>query len=244
MEVHHHTHTERKKWFHYLWEFFMLFFAVTLGFFVENLREHHLESIREKQYIRSLLSDLKEDTTEINTSLANAYKAMRYEDSLIFFIYQHSPSGFLPKHYLEIDLYALLRLKVIFNNATAQQLKNSGNMRLIHSPEVARAISLYWDQQEFTNISLDRYLEYRNRGRQFEEGLFSYSQEDLIDAGLIPQNDKSVKVLRSDPVAWAEYSNIISHCHITIVQYLDDLKKVGDQAKELITLLQKEYHLK
>jgi len=35
MEVHAHTHTERKKWTHYFWEFFMLFLAVTLGFFVE-----------------------------------------------------------------------------------------------------------------------------------------------------------------------------------------------------------------
>ena len=36
MEVHSHTHTPRKKWTHYFWEFFMLFLAVTLGFFVEK----------------------------------------------------------------------------------------------------------------------------------------------------------------------------------------------------------------
>jgi hypothetical protein len=36
MEVHAHPHTSRKKWTHYFWEFFMLFLAVTLGFFVEN----------------------------------------------------------------------------------------------------------------------------------------------------------------------------------------------------------------
>jgi hypothetical protein len=28
MEVHAHTHTERKKWTHYFWEFLMLFLAV------------------------------------------------------------------------------------------------------------------------------------------------------------------------------------------------------------------------
>jgi len=41
MEVHHHTTTDhgrtsRKKFTHYLWEFLMLFLAVTLGFFVET----------------------------------------------------------------------------------------------------------------------------------------------------------------------------------------------------------------
>ena len=48
MEVHHHSHTPRKKWTHYFWEFLMLFLAVTLGFFVENQREHYIENLREK----------------------------------------------------------------------------------------------------------------------------------------------------------------------------------------------------
>ena len=32
MEVHAHTHTARKKWTHYLWEFLMLFLSVFGGF--------------------------------------------------------------------------------------------------------------------------------------------------------------------------------------------------------------------
>ncbi len=28
MEVHHHSHTARKKWTHYFWEFLMLFLAM------------------------------------------------------------------------------------------------------------------------------------------------------------------------------------------------------------------------
>ena len=53
MEVHHHAHNAdghrgKKKWTHYLWEFLMLFLAVTLGFFVENQREHYIEHKREK----------------------------------------------------------------------------------------------------------------------------------------------------------------------------------------------------
>ena len=39
MEVHRHTHTARKKWAHYFWEFLMLLLAASLDFFVENLRQ-------------------------------------------------------------------------------------------------------------------------------------------------------------------------------------------------------------
>ena len=45
MEVHHHpiaigSHTSRKKWTPYLWEFLMLFLAVFCRFLAENQREH------------------------------------------------------------------------------------------------------------------------------------------------------------------------------------------------------------
>ena len=41
MEVHHSHHSmDKKSWKGYVLEFFMLFFAVTLGFFAENIREH------------------------------------------------------------------------------------------------------------------------------------------------------------------------------------------------------------
>ena len=66
MEVHAHSHTPRKKWTHYFWEFLMLFLAVFCGFLSENQREHYVEAQREKEYAKSLLSDMKEDTTEIS----------------------------------------------------------------------------------------------------------------------------------------------------------------------------------
>ena len=65
MEVHHHSHTSRKKWTHYFWEFFMLFLAVTAGFLVENQREHYIEHKREKQFISTMVEDLKSDTAQL-----------------------------------------------------------------------------------------------------------------------------------------------------------------------------------
>lgn len=65
-EVHHHPHLpHKKKWNHYLFEFFMLFLAVTAGFFVENLREHYIESQQAHEYAQSLYDDLRADTSFI-----------------------------------------------------------------------------------------------------------------------------------------------------------------------------------
>ncbi len=54
MEVHAHSHTSRQKWTHYFWEFLMLFLAVTLGFYAENLREGILHKKEVKTNMRSL----------------------------------------------------------------------------------------------------------------------------------------------------------------------------------------------
>src|SRR6266581_4914367 len=61
MEVHKHPHhvTHKKKWGEYLLEFIMLFLAVFLGFIAENFREHSVEGRKEKEYISSMVEDLK-----------------------------------------------------------------------------------------------------------------------------------------------------------------------------------------
>ena len=66
MEVHAHTHTERKKFTHYLWEFLMLFLAVYCGFLAENMREHMIENRRARGLVVSLLNDLQHDTAQLN----------------------------------------------------------------------------------------------------------------------------------------------------------------------------------
>src|SRR5215212_6717279 len=61
MEVHAHTHTSRKKWTHYFWEFLMLFLAVFCGFLAEYQLEHKIEKERERQFMASMIEDLKSD---------------------------------------------------------------------------------------------------------------------------------------------------------------------------------------
>ena len=40
----------------------MQFLAVFCGFLAENIREHRVENQREKQFVRSMLEDLRSDT--------------------------------------------------------------------------------------------------------------------------------------------------------------------------------------
>src|SRR5258705_5795341 len=85
MEVHTHSHTERKKWTHYLWEFLMLFLAVFCGFLAENIREHKVEHQRAKVLAKNLYKELLSDSVAVRNCLTN--RAKKEKDCRYFIDY-------------------------------------------------------------------------------------------------------------------------------------------------------------
>src|SRR5574338_168822 len=71
MEVHHHPdlHHKKKNFKEYFLEFLMIFLAVTLGFFAENIREHFADKSKERQFIVSLKEDIVSDTAQLHSLL-------------------------------------------------------------------------------------------------------------------------------------------------------------------------------
>ncbi len=76
MEVHHsHNSAKKKKWSELLLEFFMLFLAITLGFFAENLRESMADNQKRKELLESVAKDFKKDIHQSNSHIQyNEYR--------------------------------------------------------------------------------------------------------------------------------------------------------------------------
>src|SRR4026208_35045 len=154
MEVHAHTHTERKKWTHYFWEFLMLFLAVFCGFLAEYQLEHKIEKDREVQYIRSLYEDLKENDKQFSQEIISQQNRIDMMDSMIKML--NHPAQIRGN---EGVLYYFARLSprwrtLTVNNRTFEQLKNSGNFRLIRTIETSNRIMAYYE-----SIQLIRQIE-------------------------------------------------------------------------------------
>ena len=132
MEVHAHTHPStgsghRKKWTHYFWKFLMLFLAVFCGFLAENQREHYIEKLRAKQYAKSLLNDLKKDTSMINKIIKQAKGGIRRSEKVLAY-FSNKPIEQIKNFDLfvnEIDIYR----PYTWNRTTLEQLKNTGSIR-------------------------------------------------------------------------------------------------------------------
>ena len=144
MEVHSHTHTPRKKWTHYFWEFLMLFLAVFCGFLAEYQLEHKIEKDREKQFMKGMLEDLTADTVMMNSTIEFAEQISKGLDSLQSNLFNTSD---VVSNSMTIyrQNFTYIRLIVVsFSDQTATQLRNSGTLRLIRKTEIANAISRYW----------------------------------------------------------------------------------------------------
>jgi hypothetical protein len=118
-------------------------------------------------------------------------------------------------------------------------------MRLIRVKEVTTAILQYWKQIDETNISLDRYLTYRNAGREILFKLWVIPQ--VYRRGLLLKQDsiQHLRVIEPDRKKWDEMINLIAICgSMARGGHKNNLTKQFGMAVSLILLIKKEYHLK
>jgi hypothetical protein len=142
MEVHAHTHTSRKKWTHYFWEFLMLFLAVFCGFFAEYQLEHKIERDRAKQLARSFYEELKNDSANVVLKTANRVKQENAIKYLMKYFKDSSLTN-VPKIFALNFLYGItFRTPSLFEPKTVvlEQLKNSGSLRYFKSNELQKLI--------------------------------------------------------------------------------------------------------
>ena len=245
MEVHHHTHTARKKWTHYFWEFLMLFLAVFCGFLAEYKLEHTIEHNRERQFITTMIEDLKSDTMQLsqNINYRKAREAMC--DSLIINISDHKNRG------ADVYFYArnLTRPQYFSpNDRTLQQLKNSGALRLIRNLSVSDSIMSYDQHLRYLMTLSDDERSIRDNFRDLVgtvfEGKTLYSQIDSTDFANYNKPEGNPGLFMQDG---ASVNKIISSA-----QYLKTVvrgvrvrqERLKATASHLLIFLQKEYHLK
>ena len=150
MEVHHHSHTSRKKWTHYFWEFLMLFLAVFCGFMAENQREHYVEHQREKQYMLTMVEDLKSDTIQLSFAIQYWAAINSSMDSVAEALILPLGLADFPKAYRHLN-NALNYYSFTYNDRTIAQLKNAGGFRLIRKKNVANKIIAY---DQFNNDAI------------------------------------------------------------------------------------------
>ena len=249
MEVHHHAQTPRKKWTHYFWEFLMLFLAVFCGFLAENQREHIVEKKRAKEYARSLVHDLSNDTSQLSAFIKQVPFSVAKYDSFLLLCRNLKTTGQLYYY----SSFVNTMTDFTSNVSTLDQIKNSGSLR-------------YFDDHLQDKISeyarlVDRNKDYKPFGLPIHERAVTlaskifdgevYYYEYLFD----PRKQSSrptdsfmhsnPPLISSDPTLMKEFSNaVIAKKKAELIMLNVYYNPAFNKAVELINLLREKYHFK
>jgi hypothetical protein len=258
MEVHKHPHhvTHKKNWKEYLLEFFMIFLAVFLGFVAENVREHIVEKDRARQYAKSLISDLKNDTAMVNNHIQQITRSMNRIDTLRSYVYDKSLN--------QINNFDLIYKSTTgsynpytWSRATLEQIKSSGSLRYFDNDSIIKKISAY---DAFTrHMDYDYEVDYSQNNKMWAKieqivdmnypnsfTMFFGSKYDSIknttfyeemrnlNKPLLTKDINDIKVLVNEALQLKTQIRIRGNF---------ELPRLVKDATELIQLLKEEYHL-
>src|SRR5450631_3144147 len=143
MEVHHHPQVERKSFKEYILEGLMIFLAVTMGFFAENIRENISDNKKEKELMQSLIKDLEDDSITIRNQIESTKQRLLYSDSLIDAVH----SGSVLNNTADFYFYGRITGRWVSfsnNSRSIDEMKNGGWFRVIKNNAVAKSIMSYY----------------------------------------------------------------------------------------------------
>lgn len=252
MEVHAHAHSAeehkgKKKWTHYLWEFLMLFLAVFCGFLAENQREHMVEHQREKKYMISLIQDLGHDTAALSVNIDAWNFFYNNTDTLRTFLEPPFQTANTEKAYYHSALVFNFS-EFNYNDRTIEQLRSSGNFRLVRVQRVVDSLVEYDNIIRNTLRNIEAVA--RNQmlallGMQGE--LFNSKHIDEYMTKVYgPANPPGYQLysVENKPEILFRYYNELYKYKMFAWGLIVTNRDLKNRAAGLISLIKKEYHLK
>ncbi len=233
---------KKSKPLSFLWEFFMLFLAVTMGFFVENLREQNIRNHREKEFVNSFKNDIRNDLTELEALINRRLQREDQIDSIIN-IFKNKE---FQKYSNDLYFYSryLPRPPVFWaNNETLKQLENSGNLLLIRNQKVVDTLLGYNDNYIFIdNIRVrEEYLV----KRLFDQiniifDPLVFDEMNVYDIEFIrPKGNPVVNI--SDTKALSTFLSNIHYVKTVNLAQLGWYKEHKRRGENILTYLNKQY---
>ena len=247
MEVHRHTHTDRKKWKEHFWDFVMLFLAISAGFLAENIREKYVEDFREREIMHTLTQDLQADVFQIDSLKTKREIRNKNCDSLIYLLTASAKANNKDSRSL-IYFYgrnASRRIHFHPQNGVLLQLRNSGGFRIVHDTSILKNINSYElllkANEENIEVEEKELTEYTQvAAKVFDVRVF----QEMTTGNDIKKPGGNPSLFSADPTLLNELSIKLHYWKRTSVSTIESLTKLRKTAVKLINRVKNKYHLK
>jgi len=246
MEVHHHPdlHHKKKNFKEYFLEFLMIFLAVTLGFFAEGLREHIGDKEKERDYIISLMADLKADIKNADEAIKDSKESALMLDSM--FTVLNDPVE-IKKQGSFIYYAGRLgpRIGTYVNSQRTFDQLNTGGFRFIHNLEVSNRIIDYYALFPYLRLLENGALKEFEHYQVFASNILDpvvFHRQEAPNGAIVRGNDNP-QLLTYDAKLLKQlglYIVYLNGSRRSIIPVLENIKK---NSLRLLQFLQSKYHL-
>lgn len=252
MEVHHHAHAThgKKTWKNYFWEFLMLFLAVFCGFLAEWKLEHIIEHSREKEFMESMVIDIKTDSSNL-ASMKSAFGYITIQiDSLLPLLKDNEHLDQNATEIYQRQVILNLYKKWTYSDRTIDQLKNSGTFRLIRNKAVSDGISQYdgfirnYINDMQNSLILKQWQGVNDAGNDiFKSSVFReyFKSGDFARHAVVLPN--TPYFLTNNKIVLEKFINKLDQYAVSLDWFRTNIDKALQQNKVLDSLIRKEYHL-
>lgn len=250
LEVHPHAHHEGKRnWRSYFWEFLMLFLAVTLGSYAENLREDYQQHTEVKSHISSLITDLQSDIALFDSVSARITFSALLADSLVYLLHS-DPSNTRDIYYAARSVTANLGYG-FSHSKSYDQMKSSGLLRYVHPKNLLDSIGTYYasfqwldNQTELTRLKIDQI--HKANVPVFDSYVFQEMMNVRLSSfsggrTIIHKPTSNPVLLSTDPRDINNVSLSYHYYSTTVKFYNRSLTNLKVSAVRLIEQIKKEY---
>jgi len=229
-----------------LGEIILVVMGILIALQINNWNETKLERKVEKEYIVSLIEDLKTDSTRLSY-LVKRFETAELQLDTVLKMYHKIAIGY--NDTLRRNLPAVINFPdFTYTDRTMQQLKNSGSMRYIVNKKVSNGILDYDIKVKhlLTSYIPDLTFYYENSNQMWFEVVDIEAFETDSKTMSISEMEKGTKnyLLKDDKATLGKFNNIIRNFKNVTTTVKDTEKEVLIKATGLMTLLRKEYDLK
>ncbi len=161
-------------------EIALVVIGILIALQINNWNEDRLDRRREREYLDSMLADLREDLGTIDTAIrGNAHLANGVGDLVQLLDQPLDRPEVQRQIFLHSVVYTYWYIRVDFSELTMAQLKSSGGLRLIEDTDVRRAMLEYEQGLSFCKF---QYTQIEYYFHTYEK-----SQKQLLNMSLARQ---------------------------------------------------------
>ena len=224
----------------------MIFLAVSLGFMAESLRENIGDREKERQYIVSLVNDLKADTANLNNAIDSNIVKKDSLKALLSLSWRNLTDKDVRKSlYMYTAIWVGRWYMFGSQDATMMQLKNGGGLRLIRRDHVADSIALYDNEMKDVFEAGQLYREAYIAGMQAADEVIDYTvfNNPAYDEVWKGAPKVLLPLVTEDKQKTQVFYNKINFEIGATNNYIQNMKDRLPNMVRLIAFLQREYDL-